>query len=157
MRKAAFDGLRGIPHVWTNNLGRLRRMSFFDRCRKGSAASSPPAELSPSEHTPLLVTRCIDQLALLHPEGWRDLEIRAHVENDGMAMLIDSVDVAPLASPESMPAFPDEARASPGSTVPSRSASRSPRSPRTPSTGICTCGDGRRPRTCSSLSDSLTQ
>ena len=85
-------------------------MSFFDRFRKRPAASSPPTELSPSEHTPLLVTRCIDQLALLHPEGWRDLEIRAHVENDGMAMLIDSVDVAPLASPESMPEFPDEAR-----------------------------------------------
>ena len=86
----------------------LRPVSFFDRFRKRPAESSPPSELSPSEHTPVLVTRCLDHLALLHPVAWRDLEIRAHIERDGTAMLIDGVDVTPLASAEPIPEFPDD-------------------------------------------------
>jgi hypothetical protein len=83
-------------------------MSFFDRFRRRSITSSPPPEPSPSEHTPLLVTRCLDQLALLYPEGWRDLEIRAHVENDDAGMFIDRIDVALVANAESITEFPDD-------------------------------------------------
>jgi hypothetical protein len=81
-------------------------MGFFDRFRNAAAVPTPPREAVPSQHTPLLVTRCIDQLALLHPEGWRELELRAHVE-DG-AMRIDRIDVVPLASQDPIPEFPDD-------------------------------------------------
>jgi hypothetical protein len=75
-------------------------VSIFDRFRK------PPAALSASEHTPLLVSRCLDQLMLLSPEGWQDVEVRARAEND--AMFIDSIDVRPLATAAPIPAFPDD-------------------------------------------------
>jgi hypothetical protein len=81
-------------------------MSFLDRFRRTPAA--PPPKLSPSAQTPLCVTRCLDQLALLHPEGWRELEIRARVEHDGTAMRIDRVDVVPVASAEPIPELPDD-------------------------------------------------
>lgn len=87
----------------------IRPVGFFDRFRKGTTTSSPPLDLAPSEHTPVLVARCLDHLALLHPTGWRDLEIRAHIESDSTAMRIDSVDVTPLPSAEPIPAFPDDA------------------------------------------------
>ena len=82
-------------------------MGLFDRFRKPPGSSGLPAVLSPSPQTPLLVTRCLDHLALLYPEGWRELEIRAHVGNDA-AMRIDRVDVAPLASAPPVPEFPDD-------------------------------------------------
>ena len=83
-------------------------MGFLDRFRKPPGASGSPAVLSPSVHTPLLVTRCLDQLALLHPEGWQDLAIHAHVDGDGAAMRIDRVEVVPLAGTEPIPELPDD-------------------------------------------------
>lgn len=80
-------------------------MGFFDRFRKAPTASP---ELAPSQQTPVLVTRCLDQLALLYPEGWRVAEIRARLENDGTSMFIDTIDIAPLESTEPLPAFPDD-------------------------------------------------
>lgn len=77
-------------------------MSFFDRFRKR------PVALAASQHTPLLVSRCLDHLTLLYPQGWQSVEIAARIGNDG-AMAIDSLDVTPLASIDPSPEFPDDA------------------------------------------------
>jgi hypothetical protein len=84
-------------------------VSFFDRFRKRPAVTNPPPEppeLSPSPHTPLHVTRCIDHLALIHPLGWQELQIRAHIEN--AVTLIDSTDVKLAEGAEPTPEFPDD-------------------------------------------------
>jgi len=77
-------------------------VSFFDRFRKR------PVALAASQHTALLVARCLDHLTLLYPRGWQSVAIGARVGNDG-AMSLDSLDVTPHASTEPSPEFPDDA------------------------------------------------
>lgn len=88
-------------------------MGIFDLFKQRNVAARPPGpapapwpEPLASAHTPALATRCLDQLALLFPEGFHRLEVRAHIEQG--ACRVDGFDAQPAAVPTSAPAFPDD-------------------------------------------------